>query len=132
MSERLAGSEMALKRLLEACKLDRDLLGFNSSDRFSGRIFAEYVGVCSTAGMSQLETAWPNLHQRQLTARSGLSGFLEFDNWFEATEDKTFAIERHGILLHIHPFVLEIFRHHLFHGGIACFLVRPLDPGEYD
>ena len=60
------------------------------------------------------------------------SDFLEFDNWFEATENKPCAIEWHGILFHIHSFVLEIFRHHFLHGGIACFLVRPLDPGEYD
>ncbi len=55
--------------------------------------------------------------------------FLKFDNWFEATDDKTFTIEWHGMLLHVHPFVFEIVRHHFFHGGIACFLVRPLDPG---
>ena len=57
---------------------------------------------------------------------------FELNNRFETTEDQTFAIERHGMLFHIHPSVIEIIGHHLFHGGIACLLVGPLDPGEYD
>ena len=118
-TESLARTDIGLK-------MPAHLIGSSSRSRLVNS------GKCLMSAMGHQETILAAPGDRRSTARRGRSGFLEFDNWFEATKDKTFTIKRHRVLLYIHPFILEIFRHHFFHGSVARFLVRPLDPGKYD